>query len=521
MTMPDNTLRVARRRMLPAALAWIAVAIAEALFYTLLAMAIVRHEPPSLVMLFGGLAVLATTIAARAGFFTGARLTGDLYASLGQALTRAKLAWFTDENRAKLSAVATRTIPGFMSIPAHHLQTFIHAPLLPLLLLPGTLLVGGWRAVLVAGALLVLSFMAQFTAQRALRNADQRRGELEGEANRVALDLVDHLELLRTAAGPIEAIRPAQSIWQEQAAAMRRTNRAASLASFVSAMAGAFPVVGMAIYLALVAGLSPAAILALLLLVMRAAAPLETLAVAGIMLNDQLRAARDFATVISAPSLPEPPPQLAENPVGTTLVLDKVASAPALKGVSATIAPGDRIIVTGPTGSGKSTLLGLMMRFDDPEDGTLMLGGAALSRITYGKLAQHFAYVPQEPVVFTGTLADNIRLGRPEASDREIEDIARRATLGPVIERSAMGIHQPVGHHGSALSGGERQRLAFARALISDAPILMLDEATSALDEARERALASLVRELQRTAIIVAHRNPEIWSPTGQMNLAL
>tara|TARA_R100001129_G_scaffold94971_1_gene64733 strand:+ start:625 stop:2190 length:1566 start_codon:yes stop_codon:yes gene_type:complete len=520
MTMPDNTLRVARRRMLPAALAWIAVAIAEALFYTLLAMAIVRHELPSLVMLFGGLAVLATTIAARAGFFTGARLTGDLYASLGQALARTKLAWFTDENRAKLSAVATRTIPGFMSIPAHHLQTFIHAPLLPLLLLAGTLLVGGWRAVLVAGALLVLSFMAQFAAQRALHNADQRRGELEGEANRATLDLVDHLELLRTAAGPVDAIRPAQCIWQEQAAATRRTNRAASLASFVSAMAGALPVAGMAIYLALAADLAPATILALLLLVMRAAAPLETLAVAGITLNDQLRAARDFATVVSAPPLPEPPPELAENPVGATLVIDRVASAPALTGVSATIAPGDRIIVTGPTGSGKSTLLGLMMRFDDPDEGTLMLGGAALDRIAYRTLAQHFAYVPQEPVVLTGTLADNIRLGKPDASDREIEDIARRATLGPVIERSALGIHQPIGHRGSALSGGEQQRLALARALISDAPILVLDEATSALDEARERIIANLVRDLHKTAIIVTHRDPQIWSPTGRICLS-
>jgi len=215
-----------------------------------------------------------------------------------------------------------------------------------------------------------------------------------------------------------------------------------------------------------------------------------------------------------------PPPELAENPVGATLVIDRVASAPALTGVSATIAPGDRIIVTGPTGSGKSTLLGLMMRFDDPDEGTLMLGGAALDRIAYRTLAQHFAYVPQEPVVLTGTLADNIRLGKPDASDREIEDIARRATLGPVIERSALGIHQPIGHRGSALSGGEQQRLALARALISDAPILVLDEATSALDEARERIIANLVRDLHKTAIIVTHRDPQIWSPTGRICLS-
>ena len=520
MTMPDNALRVARRRLLPAALGWVAVAIAEALFYTLLAVAIVRHQSPSLVVLFGCLAALATTIAARTGFFTGARLTGDLYASLGQALARTKLAWFTDENRAMLSAVATRTIPGFMSIPAHHLQTFIHAPLLPLLLLPGMLLVGGWHAMLVAGALLVASFMAQFAAQRALRAADQRRGELEGVANRAALDLVDHLELLRSAAGPIGAIRPAQRIWQEQATALRRTNRAASLASFASTMAGALPVVVMAIYLALVGGLSSAMTLALLVLIMRAAAPLETLALAGITLNDQIRSARDFATVVSAPSLPEPPQELAESPADTTLILDKVGSAPALKGISATIVPGERIIVTGPTGSGKSTLLGLIMRFDDPDEGTLRLGGAALDRMAYRRLAKHFAYVPQEPVVFTGTLADNIRLGRPDASDQEVEDIARDATLGPVIERSALGINQPVGHHGSALSGGERQRVAFARALISDAPILVLDEATSALDEERERILASLVRDLRRTAIIVTHRDPEIWSPTGRICLS-
>ena len=159
------------------------------------------------------------------------------------------------------------------------------------------------------------------------------------------------------------------------------------------------------------------------------------------------------------------------------------------------------------------------MRFDDPDQGSVTLGGVSLRDLPYDALAAHIGYVPQDPLVFSGTLGENIGLGRPGATETEIEDAARRAALGAVLDRSTLGIHQDIGHQGAALSGGERQRVAIARAFLKDAPVLVLDEATSALDEATERRIAGAVRELAATVFVVTHRDPAIWEPTRTITL--
>jgi len=157
---------------------------------------------------------------------------------------------------------------------------------------------------------------------------------------------------------------------------------------------------------------------------------------------------------------------------------------------------------------------------EDAGQGRITLGGVALNQMRYADLIEHIAYAPQRPVVFTGTLFDNIRLGRAHARVAEVEAAARHAALGPVIECSPLGLRQHVGHQGAALSGGERQRVALARALLKNAPILLLDEATSALDEATERVIAEHIRTLPATVIVVTHRDGAIWQPTGHIVLA-
>lgn len=128
----------------------------------------------------------------------------------------------------------------------------------------------------------------------------------------------------------------------------------------------------------------------------------------------------------------------------------------------------------------------------------------------YEDLVSNIAYVTQEPILFTGTLAENIRLGKPDATDDEIEKAARDAALGAMIDRSSEGINQSVGKQGTALSGGERQRVAIARALLKNAPILILDEATSALDEETEQEIVTTIRTLSSTVIFVTHRDSAI-----------
>ncbi|EOW5366838.1 acinetobactin export ABC transporter permease/ATP-binding subunit BarB, partial [Acinetobacter baumannii] len=247
-------------------------------------------------------------------------------------------------------------------------------------------------------------------------------------------------------------------------------------------------------------------------------APLGELATAGLHINDLFAALRNFNQITHPPELPEPlHPQIL---TGHHISVQGISYAPALENISLDIALGSRVWVTGPSGSGKSTLLELLTRFDDPQRGKITLGGIALDQMKYEDLVSNIAYVTQEPILFTGTLAENIRLGKSDATDDEIEKAARDAALGAMIDRSSEGINQSVGKQGTALSGGERQRVAIARALLKNAPILILDEATSALDEETEQEIVTTIRALSSTVIFVTHRDSAIWQPTQTINLA-
>lgn len=509
----------ARRRLWLIGFGWVIVAALEAAAYTVLALAIAEHHAAGPVLLAAAVAVLATVLVTRAGFISGARLAGDLYDALGQALARTRLSWFSDEHRAQVALMAGRGIPGFMGIPAHQLQTFLHAPLMPLFLLAGVAGLAGPGAAGVAAGLLSLSLLMQYLAQRALARADAGRHAADQGAAQATLELVDHLELLRTAAGPQRALERIEHRWRTQESALASTNRAAAAATLVSTLSGVLPLAGMAAWAVLTGQDAPATVLALLVLVARAAAPLGELALAGLGLNDLRSTLRDYQQVTQAPALPEPAPEDAAQPDGHIMALRQLGHAPVLDGIDADIPAGAKVCVRGPSGSGKSTLLGLLMRFDDPQQGVILLGGVPLAGMHYADLSACIAYVPQDAVVFTGTLAENIRLGRQQASDDEVERIARQVALGTVLDRSPLGIHQLVGHQGTALSGGERQRVALARALLKEAPILVLDEATAALDEGTEHEIAAVVRTLPATVIFVTHRDPAIWQPTHIIEL--
>lgn len=510
--------RAAKQRLMTVGIGWIVVAAIEAMAYTVLALAIVNHLSPSWVLISAVAAILVTIAVTRAGYLTGVRLAGDLFDELGRSLARAKLSWFSNEQRTQVSTIAGQGIPGFMSIPAHQLQTFLHAPLMPLFLLIGIAILAGLDTALMALVLLLLSLFAQFLAQRSLIRADEQRNRADLGASQATLELVDHIELLRTAAGPVGAIQRIEHRWVEQEVVLARINRAAAFATFIATLASVLPIAGMAIYLVLVGADNAALVLALLALIGRAAAPLAELATAGLNINDLLAALQRFNQITHAPELPEPSqPQL---PLGYDLSVTNVNYAPVLEHVTLDIPNGARVWVTGPSGSGKSTLLELFTRFDDPQKGKITLGGIPLDQMKYEDLVANIAYVSQEPILFTGSLAENIRLGKPDATHEEIEAVARRAALAAIIDRNPEGMDQSVGQQGSALSGGERQRVAIARALLKDAPILILDEATSALDEVTEQEVVKEILAVSSTVIFVTHRDAAIWQPTQIIDLA-
>ena len=179
-----------------------------------------------------------------------------------------------------------------------------------------------------------------------------------------------------------------------------------------------------------------------------------------------------------------------------------------LKGVSFTAEGGRTTALVGPSGAGKSTVISLIPRFYDPSEGEILIDGQDIAHVTKQSLRNAIAYVSQQPYLFEGTIRDNIRYGRPDATDAEIEAAARHAYAHDFILAQPLGYDTPVGENGVTLSGGQRQRLSIARALVRNAPILLLDEATSALDTESEQAVQKALDEAMsgRTVVVIAHR---------------
>jgi ATP-binding cassette subfamily B protein len=179
-----------------------------------------------------------------------------------------------------------------------------------------------------------------------------------------------------------------------------------------------------------------------------------------------------------------------------------------LRGVSFAVPRGARVALVGPSGAGKSTILSLIERFYDPTGGSIRLYGHDARTYPRDELRAQFGYVEQDAPTLAGTLADNLRLASPDASDAACERVLRAVNLGDVLERSPLGLNAPVGEDGVMLSGGERQRLAIARALLTEAPILLLDESTSSLDGVNEQRMREAIDAVSsdRTLVVIAHR---------------
>ena len=180
----------------------------------------------------------------------------------------------------------------------------------------------------------------------------------------------------------------------------------------------------------------------------------------------------------------------------------------AIDGLDLRIEPGSSVALVGPSGAGKSTLFELILRFYDPRDGAIKIDGIDIRHLDLQTLRSKIAIVSQLPAMFTGNVRDNIRYGRPDASDAEVMEAAKSAFASDFIEQLPEGYDSFLGESGIRLSGGQKQRIAIARAILTDAPILLLDEATSALDAESERKVQLALDELMknRTTLIIAHR---------------
>ena len=234
---------------------------------------------------------------------------------------------------------------------------------------------------------------------------------------------------------------------------------------------------------------------------------LQRAAGAAERLTELLVAQSDIREAADPVALPQPPR-------GTVSFRDVVFRYPArhretaIDGISFDVESGQTVALVGRSGAGKSTLFRLLLRFHEPQEGTISVDGVDVRQAGLDALRQRIALVPQEPVIFGASIADNIRYGRPEADDMEIRAAAESAFATEFIDRLPEGFRTFVGERGLRLSVGQRQRIAIARAILKDAPILLLDEATNALDSESEQAVQRAIQTLMagRTTLVIAHR---------------
>ena len=214
---------------------------------------------------------------------------------------------------------------------------------------------------------------------------------------------------------------------------------------------------------------------------------------------------------IRAPAAPRALP----TPVKGEIRFDNVSfhypsrpDLPALDAFELTVHPGETVALVGPSGAGKSTVFSMLLRFHDAQSGSVRVDGVDLRELDPAQLREHIALVPQQPTIFAASAAENIRYGKLDATDAELQAAAEAAEADDFICELPGGFDSPLGERGARLSGGQQQRIAIARALLKDAPILLLDEATSALDAQSERAVQHALERLMdgRTTLVIAHR---------------
>jgi ATP-binding cassette, subfamily B, bacterial len=214
---------------------------------------------------------------------------------------------------------------------------------------------------------------------------------------------------------------------------------------------------------------------------------------------------------IAAPAAPRALPEPARGDLAfahVSFAYPTRSDVRAIEDVSFSIKAGEKVAIVGPSGAGKSTLFHLLLRFYDPASGTISLDGVPVRDVDPRAVRARIALVPQESAVFASSARENIRFGRPDASDAEVERAAGLAHATEFINRLPQGFETPLGERGVTLSGGQRQRIAIARAILRDAPLLLLDEATSALDAESETLVQTALEGLMqhRTTLVIAHR---------------
>jgi thiol reductant ABC exporter CydD subunit len=493
------------------------------LLATVISDAFIRHR--TLTDLRAPLAVLLAVIVARAalGWFTertadraSASAKSDLRTELVERVAALGPAGLDQEDPGNLAVLATSGVDALDDYFARYLPQVFLAVIVPVAILLVVVSIDWISALIIAMTVpLIPLFMALVGASTKDR-MDRQAAVLQRLAGHF-LDVVSGLPTLKVfgrAKAQASTIREITGRYRE---ATMATLRVAFLSSLILELLATISValVAVAVGLRLLGGhLSLSTALFVLILAPEAYLPLRLLGTSYHASAEGMKAAESVFEVLERP-LPArgartdiPDPSGAAISIHALEITYPGRRLPALHGLSTTIEPGEVVAVAGPSGSGKSTLLGALLGFVPIAEGQIEIGGIDLVHLDPDAWRERIAWVPQRAHLFARTIAANIRLGRSDATDADVQAAVAAAGLGPVIARLPDGLSTSLGEGGAGLSTGERQRVALARAFVRDAPLLLLDEPTANLDGQTEEGVLTAIRRLMdgRSVIMAAHR---------------
>ena len=498
-----------------------AVALATVVDRSLLHHASLSSVTPALVVL--GVAILARAVLHGAGDLSALRAADRVVATLRRQLLGHALAlgpgWLGGERPGELSLTATRGLRSLHTYYARYLPQAAAAAVIPLILL-GWVGTQDWLAFVVVIALVLAVPVTMIAFGREANRRSERQWRRLGSLAGRVLQLVEGLPTLRAFGRESQGRREVEAATEGVRSATMRTLRVAFLSALSMDMIAGFGVgfVAMVLGLRLLWGeLDLQTAMAVLLVAPEIFIPLRR---AGAEFHASTEGQAAAARVVEVLATPVPSSTTAGLPGagrpdggGGGLTIEGLGvhyehrERAALAHVSLHAPPGQRVALTGPSGSGKSTVLAALLRFVEPSEGSMAFDGGPSSAQAVATWREHFSWLPQRPHLFNATLADNLRLGAPEAPDEELRRVLEAVGLADLLANLPAGLLTAVGHDGFTLSSGERQRVALARALLRPAPVLLLDEPTAALDPPTVARLAPAIEPWLsgRTVVVAAH----------------
>jgi subfamily B ATP-binding cassette protein MsbA len=424
--------------------------------------------------------------------------------------------FFSEKRSAQLAAQISQNVSGIRDV-LNLTITSLARDLLTLIALIGVMISKDWVLTLIVfGVAPPLMLSLRYISKR-LRAATRQQVQLTSRVLGAMQETVQGVTIVKAFTMEDQLRTRVHKLIDEAEARANKIVRLTERTSPVTETLAGIAISGVLAYAAfrsIYSDVPPGAFFAFVTALLLAYDPARRLARLQVSLERAAVNARMIYEILDlVPSQPDAPGARALDVRGGEIVFDNVAfeyqpGEPILRGVSFTARAGQTTALVGPSGAGKSTVISLLPRFYDPAEGRILIDGQDIARVTKQSLRGAVAYVSQQPYLFEGTIRENIRYGRPGASDADIEDAARRAHAHDFILAQPQGYETPVGEHGMTLSGGQRQRISIARALVRDAPILLLDEATSALDTESEALVQQALETAMegRTVLVIAHR---------------